>query len=463
MLSARDQQSPLTANAALTERTRRDSEPTLVVGRTEVHSPLARLGQEGTSGAIGVARPAEVGIVRERTLFREQAVRSYLATMREGEVLRVSPPWARRFLVVASVTLLGLLTTSFFAMVDQTARARGTLRVAGGVQAVACQSTGVVQELTARSGDTVAAGAVLARIDSTVTKMALLDAEREIERAVESLASFTAQRDKEQAQRIKLLQQRAGLLARRTQNQRASVGRLRQRAATFTRLADEGLASSLDKGEAENDLAAAERAALELDGEISATQLQISTIAADIAAELDRRKADVRKAIDRREALSFQLQQTEVTAPRAGRLDALVAKVGDPVSVGMTIARIIPESAPREIVVFLPEADRAFLRERADVRVELDQLPAGEFGGLRGKVVRIGADLATPAEVHEALAEAKVDGPTYRLEISLEDGESVRRLDTLLRPGSLVNARFVLRRRRLATVVFAPLRRFVDE
>lgn len=124
-----------------------------------------------------------MGLVKERALFRERAVQSYLATMREGEVLRVSPPWARRFLACASLTLLGLIVASFFVKIDQTGRGRGTLRVAGGVQALACQTTGVVQEVTARSGDLVPNGAVLAKIDSTATEMALLEAEREILRA----------------------------------------------------------------------------------------------------------------------------------------------------------------------------------------------------------------------------------------------------------------------------------------
>jgi multidrug resistance efflux pump len=409
-----------------------------------------------------VAAPIDVGIVKERALFRDQAVQSYLATMREGDILRVSPPWARRFLALASLTIAGLIVASFFVKVDQTARGRGVLRVAGGAQALACQTSGVVLTLTARSGDGVPAGTVLAKIDSTTTKMALLEAERQIQRAEEDVATFTAQRDKEQAQRVKLLQQRVALLARRAQNQRTTVERLRQRAATFDRLASEGLASSLDKSGVENELAAGQRATLELEEETSATQLQISNIAADMATELAKRKAEVRRAADRREALNLQLQQTEVRAPRAGRLEALVVKVGDPVSVGMTIARLIPEEAPREIVVFLPEADRAFLHEGSDVRVELDQLPAGEFGKLRATVVRIAVDIATPAEIQEALGETRVEGASYRVELALEEGEAIRRLDKLLRPGSLVTARFVLRRRRLATVLFEPLRRVID-
>jgi multidrug resistance efflux pump len=399
-------------------------------------------------------------MVRSRALFREQAVQSYLAAMRDNEVLRVAPPWARGIMRVAAITLLAVVVASFFVQVDQTSTGRGILRVAGGVQALACQTNGVVLELTTRSGDIVPPDAVVAKIDSTATKMALLESDRQIQRAEEDVAGFVARQDKEQAQRIALLQQRAGLLSRRVQSQRATVVRLQQRVATFDKLASEGLASGLDRSAAENELATGQRSTLEFEEEISAIQLQIANISADLAQELERRKAEVKKATDRREALTLQLQQTEVRAPRGGRIEALVVKVGDPVTVGMTIARLIPQGAPREIVVFLPEADRAFLQEGSEVQIELDQLPAGEFGGLHSKVVRISADLATPAEVAEVLNDAKLEGPSYRVELSLDDGDTVRRLDKLLRPGSLVTARFVLRKRRLATLLFEPLRRF---
>jgi multidrug resistance efflux pump len=415
-----------------------------------------------TSAPQAAVVPVPGGAVKKYALFREQAVDSYLANVREGEVLRVTPPWARGLLTVASVLLVCAIAATFVIRVEQTGRGRGVLRVAGGVQGVASQTSGVVLELGARSGDVVSSGTLLAKIDSTTTKAALLETEREIARAEDDVAGFIARRDHEQAERIALLQQRAGLLARRAQNQRATVVRLGQRLATFDRLVDAGVGSALDRGVVENEHAASQRAQLQLEEEISATRLQISNISAELAQELEQRNAAVKKAKDRREALGFELRQTEIRSPRGGRIEALVAKVGDTVAVGAPIARLIPEGTPRQVVVFLPEADRAFLQEGGLVRVELDQLPAGEFGSLRAKVTRIASDLATTAELRDVLGDAKVEGPSYRVELALEDGAVVQKLDRLLRPGSLVTARFVLRTRRLVTLLFEPLKRFFD-
>ena len=236
---------------------------------------------------MAIVKASPAGVVRRHALFREQAVEAYLSSMRESEVLRVAPPWSRGIMAVATVVVVLALAATFIVKVDQTGRGRGVLRVAGGVQAVSSQTTGVVLELGSRWGDVVPTGALLAKIDSTTTKAALLEAEREIARADQDVAAFVAHRDKEQAERITLLKQRAGLLQRRAQNQNASVVRLRGRLATFDKL-----------------------------------------------------------------------------------------------------------------------------QQGAEVHVELDQLPLGEFGSLLARVARISSDLATAAEVTEALGDTKLQGPT---------------------------------------------------
>ena len=404
---------------------------------------------------------APLTIGKSHSLFREEAVQSHLYALRESEVLRISPPWARGLLAVATLLVAVAIGATFVLDVEQTSRARGVLRVAGGAQSVVAQSSGVVLELGGHSGDVVAEGALLARIDSAATKTALLEAERQTARAEQDVKTFLGRRDKEQAERIALLRQRAGLVARRAQNQRGIVARLEKRLASFDRLADAGVASALDRNAAEGDVAVAQGQLIQLEEETSAQRLQLSNISAELASELDRLQAEVKKARDRREALGYQLQQTEVHAPQGGRLEALVAKVGDNVALGAVIARLVPEGTPRQVVVFVPEADRAFLREGSRVRIELDQLPAGEFGSLQANVRRIAADLASSGEVTEALGDTKLDAPSYRVELEL-DGERGRELDRLLRPGSLVTARFVLRKRRLAALLFEPLKRFLD-
>jgi multidrug resistance efflux pump len=424
-------------------------------GRRESPSTLRTL--RAPSAELASAKPP-----RALALFREQAVAAHLATLRDSEVLRVAPPWVRGLVGFASLLTAVLLAAAFVVEVDQTARGRGVLRVAGGMQTVASQAAGTVLEIGARSGDVVRAGDLLVRVDSTATKTALLEAERHIERADEDVTTFIARRDKEQTARRALLGQRASLLRKRVQSQNVSASKLEEHLGSFDRLVAEGLAPAMDRAGHEREIASARRTSLQLEEEIATTNLQAVNTEAELAAELDRRKAEARRARDRRDALAFQLAQTEVRAPRAGRLEAMVAKAGEVVTVGGAIARLVPEGGARQVVVFLPEADRAFLREASDVRIELDQLPSGEFGALRAVVKRIATDLASPADVTDALGDARLEGPAYRVELELASDGAAAQLEPFLRPGSQVTARFVLRKRRLASLLFSPLKKWLD-
>lgn len=389
-------------------------------------------------------------------LFRDEAVRARDAEAGRGEIVRVAPPWAQTLLATATIAVLAAALATWFVPIEQTGRGRGVLRVAGGAQAIVAQTGGVVTTLGARSGDVVQAGALLVTIDSSATRAALLDADREIVRSEEDVATFLAQRDGVQAARVALLKRRVIQLGKRAEVQRANAARLSDRLVAFDRLVAANVAAPMDRAAIEGELAASRQQAMQTEEEATAARLAISSIDAEMELEVAKRRAAAKRARDRRDALDFQLRQTEARAPRAGRVDAVVTKVGDAVTPGTPLAQLLPEGSPREIVVFVAEADRAFLTEGSLARIEVDQLPVGEFGAVHAKVVRIGADVAGPADVKDVLGDTKLQGPVYRVDLALEDDDARARTGGLLRPGSMVSARFVLRKRRLAAVLFEP-------
>ena len=417
-------------------------------------------GAPGAQAMVPAQAGAAAALVKGHALFRRESLEANLAAVRDAEVLRVAPPWSRAVFWMSSSLVITAVVMAFLFDVEQTGFARGILRVAGGVQSVPAQASGVVLEVAAKSGDIVTQGSLLARIDSAQTRQQLVESEKQIELAEQKLQEAKDRRSKVHKERIKLLEQRAGLLGARAGNQQRTVARLREKQARVGKLVAEGLTSQMQGGDVADEVSSAERETLRLQEEYTATKLQIASLAADLDAEDLRLAADVKQAKDRREALAVQVTQTEVRAPRGGRLEALLVKVGDAVSVGTAVSKMVPTDAPRQVVVFVPERDRAFLLEGAEGRIEVDQLPSGEFGTLRGKVTRIASDLASPTEIGEALGDAKLGEPVFRVELTLEASESLSRLEQLLRPGSLVTARFALRKRRIITVLFEPLRRF---
>ncbi len=114
-----------------------------------------------------------------------------------------------------------------------------------------------------------------------------------------------------------------------------------------------------------------------------------------------------------------------------------------------------------ELVTVIAEADRAFIDVGQEVTVDLDQLPASEFGTLRARVVGLSDDLVTADEVKTVLGEGgAARGPCYRVNLELVRDERYQRVARYIRPGMLATTRHALRRRRVITFVLDPAGRW---
>jgi multidrug efflux pump subunit AcrA (membrane-fusion protein) len=151
-----------------------------------------------------------------------------------------------------------------------------------------------------------------------------------------------------------------------------------------------------------------------------------------------------------------------VRAPRAGVIEALLVRAGDVVSPGKALGKLVPLAPPMEVVCFLAEKDRAFVRAGAAALLELDQLPYAEYGTLKAKVLRLSSDLASPLEVQEALGEGQtLHAPCVRVDLAIMDPSAAVEANVPLRSGMLMDVRFTLRRQRLITLVLEPLRKWL--
>jgi HlyD family secretion protein len=169
----------------------------------------------------------------------------------------------------------------------------------------------------------------------------------------------------------------------------------------------------------------------------------------------------VRDARSKVDTANLLLLQTELRAPIDGKVESLRVHAGQTVQAGEWVARVVRDETPRSLVAFVPERDAAFLRVGAFAHVEVDKLPAGEFGLAEARVVRVGSELAEPAEVAAALGDAAPKGVHVRVELALQDGPGTARVRPYLRPGTLVTARIALRDRRLLAIVFEPARKWL--
>jgi membrane fusion protein len=273
--------------------------------------------------------------------------------------------------------------------------------------------------------------------------------------------SFASRQDRLYANQEANLRARLAMLEEQETSQGSSVALYQRKLTANLELQKSGLVSTIAVEEAKEALAQARRGQGTSQQALAQARQELASLQAQREDELWRREHDLREAQSRRDALQFSLSQALVKAPVDGVLEALLVKPGDVIQAGQPLGRLVPEGTPLQVVAFLPEKDRAFVRVGDEARLELDQLPYSEFGTLKARVVRIADDLASAPEIQEAMGEAwRMEGGNYRVELDLL--KTSRPTHAPLRTGMLMNVRFTLRKQRPITLFLEPLRRWLN-
>jgi multidrug resistance efflux pump len=395
--------------------------------------------------------------------WRENVEAAFDAGVPIIEALRVAPASTWIGVVLIGLVVASAFLFAFFGPIEVTARGPGALRAAQGSVSALAETSGPVLKVLVHSGERVSAGQVLLQIDATAMEATLQESERRLQFLSTQAQVASTHLDALTAERREQLQARVALLQSRVANQAQSVARFEQRLRDFEQLRARGFVSAHARDDTAEKLDEARRQQLAIGEELSQTRAQLAELTAQRESERLRLDEDRVSALARRDAARTVLRQSIVTAPRAGVVESIVVRSGEVVQPGTTVAKIVPDAAPTHVVAFVSERDRAFLTPGAAARLELQQLPVGEFGSLHGTVARIGADLATSGELQDALGEGHdVKGPHYRVEIELEPDAQYRKLASFLRVGVRADVRFTLRERRIITLILEPLRKWLQ-
>lgn len=394
-------------------------------------------------------------------LFREEALKHYLKVEEGRGLVKVSPPWTWMLLWILLAALGAALLASFMGHVEVNGRGRGIVRPATGVRMLVSQSGGVVGRIEVRSSQAVKAGTVLLHIEVPNIQSQLLEAERQTEAVKIDYQVLSVRQDAAYAEQAQRLKGRINQLQGQITSYRESIQLYDRKLKAKQVLQKDGLVSDFEVEDAREGVAQAQR-------QVSGSQQSLDQVKQEQAALESRRQDDlwqrkqvVQKAESKRDGLAFVQGQTVLQAPEDGVVEALLVKPGEVVQAGQVVGKLIPQGAALQVVSFLAEKDRAFVKAGDEVHLELDQLPYAEYGTLRARVVRVNDDLASPYEIREALGEdQKLDGSTYRVELVITDAKALDSAKVKLRTGMLMNVRYTLRRQRLITLVLDPLRRW---
>lgn len=397
------------------------------------------------------------------SLFRAAALEHHGREENQQQPLCVSPPWTWSLVWLLGLFTLAALAGAFLGKVEVRSVGRGVLRPLAGVRLITAQVGGTLATLSVHNGDRLQAGQAIARIEAAQVQISILETERQLELLKGEGKGFSDREEERTRDQIRSVQAKVVSQQSLLASFQNSVAFQRKNIANITRLIAEKLEAPFKLDEANDQLNGVLR-------QQDAARQQLAQLQQDLTSLQSAREIQVWKHAQelggvqaKREALESSLHQSELFSPLDGFLEALVAKPGDVIQPGQVLAKVIPVGSPLQVVAFLTEKDRADVKTGETVSLELDAFPFTEFGTLKGRVVRIGTDLASPYEIREVLGEeAKLGAPAYRVDLEILPERPLRLRKVLLQPGMQLQARFILKKQRLITLVLEPLRRWLD-
>lgn len=401
-----------------------------------------------------------------------------------------------------------LLGWAAFARLDAAAYGEGQISVSGNRQTLQHREGGIIQQLSVREGQHVAAGQVLIRLQGAEVEAAeralagsiidLLAQRARLQAEVrgspiawpKEFASYTGD-DKDLANRAMALQ--SDLLKARSQALLASRSVLRQQATGYAqttggfsaqarasasqlaslqaqlestrKLEQEGYASVNSVRAIERQIQAlqgqsadfASRAAAGLSQVGQTRQEAVSTTrkyVEDSAQTLGNTQFQINETMPKWISAKQQLERTIIRAPMAGRVVGLrYFSVGGVVNAGLPILDIVPDAAPLVVKANFAPSDVDGVREGESAEVKFLSMHERDLPILIGSIRNVSADSLRDEQSGKSYFSAEVVVPTSQLALL----KTVRGADLGIRPGVPVSVVVKLRKRTALQYLLSPL------
>lgn len=227
---------------------------------------------------------------------------------------------------------------------------------------VAAKAPGRLLELLVDEGEAVGEGQLIARMDAANLRAQKSEAEARLQQALNGIATAeaqVAQRESERAAAFAVVRQRE-----------AELDAARKRLARSETLAQEGATSAQER---DDDRARVEGVA----AAVEAARAQLAAVEAAIGAARSqvigaRSNVDAARATITR--LNVEIRDSNLVAPRAGRVQYRIAQPGEVIGAGGRVVNLV-SLMEVDMIFFLPEALAGRVALGSEVRVVLDAAP----------------------------------------------------------------------------------------
>lgn len=406
-----------------------------------------------------------------RPLFRSEA-QARQSDRLEGEVLLARPLSQRLLTAGAALIVVALVVFACVGRFSKTETAPGVLTPSTGVTRVMVGHSGVVRDLRVKVGDLVQAGQPLLTVASSRVSGdgAVVDQQiiSELQRTLASVeeeqanqigqaalehdrlrqAAASARRLVADSERQRQLQsERLALLAEKLERMRPLHARGVIAAVQFRELEAEQLGAELQLVGAERELESARGRAAEAEAALAEQPLRQRSR----QAELMQRGAELRQRLAEAELRAG----SQILAPAAGRVAALLVDPGGRVGPDRPAVLLVDDSQPLVAELWVPTRGAGFLREGQEVRLKLAAYPYQRFGYQLGRIIEVSETSLDPGET---VGPVRLPEASYAVRVAL-DRQSLLAFgeDRPLQAGMLLDADILIDRPRIVDWVLEPL------
>lgn len=407
-------------------------------------------------------------------LFRKESLDAN-KTKVLGPVALYCPPF--RWLIVAMVCALTIALVGFCSLGSYTKRetAKGILTPETGIMTITAMAAGTVTALPVREGRGIKKGERIATVSSEISTARYGQTREAIARQLELQSQGVTQQltnlEQRNVEALKSLQERSSLLAQQT-TELDTIYRQRQRQIALsqkqvdkmTAMRAEGYASNTQVEQQESELLDAKvrlqdvaRQRIEIRQQHAQTRQQLREQPLTYFQQkndLQQKLSDITQSMMENESR----RSVDLRAPEQGTVSAVLVKPGQIVSAGQTIAMLLPDNAHLQARILLSSRAIGFIQSGQRVVLRYESFPWQKFGQHSGAVSEISTSPLSPQEVASLTGNTQIQEPLYQVKVTL-DSQSVQAYGKqfALRPGSALDADFIVDKRRIYEWVLEPL------
>ncbi len=409
-------------------------------------------------------------------LFRQEAIEAGRDRL-TGTVVAATPPGSRLYTGVLCAVVAALIALLAFGQYSSRVQVRGLVSQSGGIARVYTPASAEVREVHVTEGAAVMPGTPLVTISMTqgrngglggadgdgvasqLAELSRQDAELARQQALAASLGTAETGGLEQqkaslAATIASLERQLSLGADQIQlaeaDSRRTV-RLAKEGAGTQRQVEESrgalLARKLDLEAVTERLISQRETLRAIDNQVASRRIGSSQSQSEIGVR--------RAALAEQRAGLSRLDRLVLTAPVAGTIGDIAARVGLRAQADTSLVTVVPRNSHLEIQLYAPSRAVGFVKPGQEVRLLFDAFPYQKYGAGHGTVTAVASVPTEPAALDQGLG---IKEPVFRIRVAIDPrGLTGAAADRPLRSGMTLSANLLLERRSLWEVFLDPV------